>query len=531
MAKIFFKLYLLLVASLAVFVVVVINLDKLLQPTIENYYYDLAHGTVQLTENRLRKTPPEQWPKMLAQINSTGGYPLRLEVPANYKLNKRTIDKLSKQKFAFQKIDGADYLYVRFIGITEVLEIPMQQSLLEQEQRLARSTFEIIEHELLQYPKTHWPAELKEISKLFYFPVSLLNMNALSLNAEQLKLLEQGQVAFVMINEEIEYFYHRIKDSQQVIRLGPFATPATLSYLQGILLALLAVVLATSALVWVRPLARDLKDLDTTANGFGQGNFSIRAGIGKHSAVAALANTFNTMANRIQSLISSHKELTNAVSHELRTPISRLRFAIEMLQTARTEKDRDRFINSMRADIDELGTLVAELLTYASFDRDRPDIVMQQHSVQAWLKQVVEQASIGLDGISLRYYLADNCMADNQQQARFEPRLLARALSNLLDNACRYAVREVHVTYEKIDGNHYLTVDDDGPGIPENNRQQIFEAFSRLDSSRARDTGGYGLGLAIVNRIMQWHQGSVSVESAQLGGALSGARFILRWPL
>jgi signal transduction histidine kinase len=101
------------------------------------------------------------------------------------------------------------------------------------------------------------------------------------------------------------------------------------------------------------------------------------------------------MADRIQSLISSHKELTNAVSHELRTPIARLRFGMEMLQDSTREEDRARFMASMNSDIDELDQLVAELLTYARFDRDRPELEFKRQEILPWLDGVIRQARVG----------------------------------------------------------------------------------------------------------------------------------------
>lgn len=512
-----------LVLSLAAFVVVITNLDSLLHPTIEKHYYNLARGTAQLAENRLRQTPRDAWPAIIADINRAGGYPLRLEVLENYDLTADTIRQLTQHGYALQKADDAGYLYIKFKNIEPILEIPFRQSELEHEQRLARSTFEIIEQQLIQQPENTWPAVIQNLNKSFYFPVALLAMKDLSLAPNQLKQLEQDQVVYQQLNYNTEFDYHRVKNSRQVIRLGPFYTPLTLNYLQGLLLVFLAVVLATSALIWVWPLSRDLKNLDKTAQTFGQGRFDIRAHIGKNSAVSALAATFNTMADRIQTLISSHKELTNAVSHELRTPISRLRFAIDMLQSAKEATDRERFIQAMQLDIDELDKLVAELLTYARFDRDRPELVLQQQDIEPWLRGVVQLTFTGLDNITLNYKLDGH--ADNH--ARFEPRLLARALSNVLHNACRYAQQQILVSFIQTQDGYYLYVDDDGPGIPADKREHIFAAFTRLDASRGRDTGGYGLGLAIVSRIMQWHHGTASVEPSPLGGA----RFVLYWPL
>ena len=114
----------------------------------------------------------------------------------------------------------------------------------------------------------------------------------------------------------------------------------------------------------------------------------------------------------------------------------------------------------------------------------------------------------------------------NDAQARFEPRFMARAVTNLVRNAAKHASRRVRVGYDTTGQDCRIHVDDDGPGIAAADRERIFEPFVRLDTSRSRDTGGYGLGLAIVRRVAAWHGGGVSVESSVLGGA----RFTISWP-
>ena len=115
-----------------------------------------------------------------------------------------------------------------------------------------------------------------------------------------------------------------------------------------------------------------------------------------------------------------------------------------------------------------------------------------------------------------------------EASVKSDPYYLERALSNLLRNATRYAKHTIHVTAAWEGNSVCLWVDDDGDGIPEAERARIFEPFIRLDTSRDRRTGGYGLGLAIVQRVLQWHGGTVTAEAAP--PPLSGARFKLCWP-
>ncbi|VAW88258.1 hypothetical protein MNBD_GAMMA18-1044, partial [hydrothermal vent metagenome] len=135
---------------------------------------------------------------------------------------------------------------------------------------------------------------------------------------------------------------------------------------------------------------------------------------------------------------------------------------------------------------------------------------------------LIQQTKTGEEHLSINLEIS----ASRPERAHFEPKLMARAVGNLLQNAKRYAQNRVCIAFTQDNENYQITVDDDGAGIPEYERKHVFEAFKRLDASRDRGTGGYGLGLAIVQRICQWHNGVVTVEDSSLGGA----RFIISWP-
>jgi len=230
------------------------------------------------------------------------------------------------------------------------------------------------------------------------------------------------------------------------------------------------------------------------------------------------------MAGRIQQLIDSHKDLTRAVSHELRTPISRIRFSLEMVQVSGNEPERLHYLQEIGQDIDELDSLVSELLIYARFDRETPDLNREERLLAPWLADTVHTSKTQFQQIVCTCRIARDAGAI---KARIAPRFMTRALTNLIANAAKYARRQVIVSLEKKDRDCLIHVDDDGPGIPEADRERIFEPFVRIDSSRNRTTGGHGLGLAIVRRIVTMHRGRVWVEPSSLGGA----RFTICWTM
>ncbi len=522
MGRLFLKLYSILIIAVALYFVGIANLDSLIEKTLERYYSGLAKGTFYLIESRLDESPKAMWTSLVDDVNRGEGYEMGLISLASLRLSREEMERLNRGEIIISETYDASYAYQRIRNSDWVLAFPFEETEYSDNQRLSNSTFNLIEMRLQTQPQNRWPDMVAELAGHFNFPLVLLHLKQVKLAPRLQEALAAGEIVWEYIDDNTDYLYRRLEGSPYVIKMGPFKAPLTLSYLEAILMMVLGVLVAFAVLFWVYPLWRDLKRLSVSAEALGQGDFTVRASLGKRSVLRHLAETFNGMACRIQGLISSHKELTNAVSHELRTPIARLRFGIEMMSSSRSEADRSRYIQSMNADIDELDQLVAELLTYARFDRDKPELVFQRQQVEPWLSDVIGLARRTRDERPISYTLAEEAPLN----ACFEPRLMARAVGNLLQNAVRYAKTRVHVTFSYDEGCYQIAVDDDGPGIPEAEREGVFEAFKRLDASRDRGTGGYGLGLAIVQRIVQWHGGQVLVKRSALGGS----RFVIRWP-
>ena len=230
------------------------------------------------------------------------------------------------------------------------------------------------------------------------------------------------------------------------------------------------------------------------------------------------------MAERIQRLIAMQKELSSAISHELRTPIARMRFAVEMLPDADTDEERERVRAMMGDDLDELDSLIDASLTYSRFERELPELNLTSVELASWLNESVD--AIRILGKSLE--LTVDCSAlPGGQQVELDLKSMPYALTNLLRNAIKYAKSRIVVSAQVADGRALIHVDDDGIGIPPEERQKVFSAFTRLDRSRDRATGGYGLGLAIVKLVLEQHDGTAAADASPLGGA----RFTLSWPL
>ncbi len=521
MGHLFLKLYSVFALAVIIYFIGISNLNTILQGPIEHYLSDTTQGTFTLLEKRLQTKAEAEWPELVDELNQGGGYAIRLLNVDSLTFSLAMMERLNRGAMVFTNTDDTIHCYKRISNSQWAVEFPFGQSETADSQRLSNSTFNLIEMSLREQPQESWPATMSNINRHFEFPAVLLKEEHIRLSPSQLKSLENAEIA-VQKTGDADFLYRHLAGSPYVIKLGPFDEPLTLSYVRSITMLSLAALVALAVLLWVFPLWRDLKQLNINTRAFGQGDFSMRSTLSKHSILRALSETFNDMTDRIQRLISSHKELTNAVSHELRTPLARLRFGMEMLRSSSNEADRKRYMASMNADIDELDQLVVELLTYARFDRDKPELKFQRQAIKPWLETLIRQTKTGEEHLSISLKTSTS----NPKHAHFEARLMARAVGNLLQNAKRYAQTKVCITVAQDSQNYQIMVDDDGTGIPEHEREPIFEAFKRLDASRDRGTGGYGLGLAIVQRICQWHNGTITVENSPLGGA----RFIICWP-
>lgn len=395
---------------------------------------------------------------------------------------------------------------------------PFKTQFNQYHRELVRGPLFLLMQDLTRRPQGDWQHRLQEYQPEFGYPLKLVQINNDNFSAQGIAQLTAGQI---LVSDDYHQFWQRVGQSHYALSIGPFPSPGVESLLNiwtwGIFLLLLGI----ATFLWVMPFWRQLTSICRTASAFGEGHFDVRVKIPNIAALTPLANIFNLMAERIQQLIVSQKELTNAVSHELRTPIARLRFGVEMVETSTVPTERARYVNGVHRDLDELDGLVSELLTYARFDQRTPDLHMQELSIIPWLEDVLAVLSTEVSA-HLQYVF----LVDQNAKTQFEPKYLRRAVSNLVQNASRYGNGLVIVTLEQQDKEYFIHVDDDGPGIPEADRERVFEPFSRLDSSRSRESGGYGLGLAIVKRVVDSHMGAITITASPLGGS----RFTIRWP-
>ena len=301
---------------------------------------------------------------------------------------------------------------------------------------------------------------------------------------------------------------------------NPWAWPVLL-----LLVLVAGSVLALALYLALRDVDSNLRAVESVAIRIARGEMGARVETGDSRLVSRLAAAFNSMAEHIQRLVGVQREMIHAVSHELRTPVARIRFGVQMIESASTPDALQKQLDGIDGDIQELDELIDEILTYARLEQGGPVFALQECSMSDIVRQVVNEQQMIRPGHIIEAEIDEE--SERWALSDVEPRYLHRAVQNLVGNAARYAAGRVRVHCQFDEDNCRIDVEDDGPGIPEEDWEKVFTAFARLDDSRTRTSGGYGLGLSIVRRILYWHGGQAFVSRSDV---LGGARFSLVWP-
>lgn len=490
----------------------------------------LNGGTIDLLANELNVAPDRERADLLEALSGDFGFDVSLRDLAEIELDSAQMTRLRGYRSVG---DPATYTaYQRLTDSNQVLvfsntKVPGKH-LVTEAQRRSMGTLAMLERVLNRTNREDWAVAIDKAAEDFGYPIKVTALSTLGLTVKQSVELGQGQIVTLATEDSVtadypaEFVYKQAGDSALV--LGPFSPPTLKRYypiITGyyVMLGLVAIVPLG---LWLAPTWRSMNQLREATAEFGQGNFAARAVPIRFSKTNHLIDVFNWMAGRIQSLVESNKALVNAVSHELRTPISRIEFNIELARKSDDLSEHNRQLNNIEDSVDELKTMVSEMLQYARFDREKPNFKMESVSIGEWLEGERESWQDGEQNRQIRIVLPENRM-----QVSLERYYMSRAISNLVRNAMRFAQSTVEVRAQVKDDRCEIWVSDDGPGVECQERTKIFEPFVRLDKSRNRKYGGTGLGLAIVKQIMTWHAGSVWVEDSALGGA----KFVAQWPL
>lgn len=264
------------------------------------------------------------------------------------------------------------------------------------------------------------------------------------------------------------------------------------------------------------------------------GDLSARAGGSKShqgDEIAQLVRDFDTMAERLEKLVKAQARLLNDISHELRSPLARINVALALARQ-RSGPEAEAFLDRMDLESNRLNELVERLLTIARLDASVDGAHKRSVDLADLITEIAEDADFEAQGRGCHVVavIQDACMVNGN------PALLHSAIENVVRNAVRYTAEgsDVEVRLEQGDREFQteavVRVSDSGPGVPEDSLEKIFLPFYRIDDARGRQTGGVGLGLAITQRALELHGGTVRASNRKEGGLIVEVRLPLADP-
>ncbi len=299
---------------------------------------------------------------------------------------------------------------------------------------------------------------------------------------------------------------------RMIVSARPPASAVVQFLTENLWLRLLLALLISGGISYAvsRYLTRPLKDLQLASKELAGGNLAARIDVPSRGGdeTDALARDFNTMAAQLQEKVNAQRRLLSDVSHELRSPLARMRVALAL-----AEKEPGRSTDQLgriEREAELLDELIGQLLSTpdtAAGMEDSLDLV-------GLLQQICEDAAfeVKAENKSLSFHTS---LEDAVLRSHGE--LLKRAFENVIRNAVRYtgSGTTVRVDLVKAGDDFLVTVEDAGPGVPEDELEKIFDPFYRIDEARQRETGGFGLGLSIAQRAIEQHGGSITARNRQ----------------
>ncbi|WP_191603276.1 ATP-binding protein [Marinomonas algicola] len=483
-------------------------------------------GTFFLIEQNLESRPQSEWESDFPLIAESFSYELTL-ITIDDKIDYQgDLKNLNQGEFiVYSDNNGSDAIIKRVMDSPWFVHMMLGETEEQRMHNLSKGTVELLKKTLQRTPQSEWPSQLSEIQTEFGFDLTLTAKETLEIDAVKHVQLNRFGMTWLINSGNETVIYQLTPDDDIILKVGPIPVPGDILYVFMAVIAVFVTVVSLSILIFVFPLWRDLNKLSKTASLFGEGYLDQRASIGRFSAISRLAKSFNSMAERLEKMVKSQRELTNAIAHDLRTPLTRLSFAFEMLDTrGATKMEKKRYKNSITSGIETLDYLINQILMLSRYSR-ATDITHFSHNVFA--QQIHYEFNLlktEHPEIVFQLEISDELQS---KSIFIDKRAMLRALNNLTSNALTFTKSTIRISFIQFGNEYRLSVEDDGEGIKEVDREKVFIPFRQLDNEHRGAAKGHGLGLAIVQQIAEWHSGRASVKTSRVGGAY----FEIRWPV
>ncbi len=527
--SIFFKIYAgLLIVCVAVIAFAYFFVNTINEVRLQSYRENMVSGVFYLVGEGYQRQALAQKETWLRDVSKLFGDSFEVVPLVEQSFSAKEMKKLLEGRTVvrYENTSNQFLVFHKLANEEKLLAIKTAQV----GDRQARAATIFLLEDLSHYPTIAAKSgRLEQLSRAFGYPLALHEIKNLRLNTSEFERLNAGDTV-------IAFRDGGASQGSSISVLAPSGIYGTVIVAGPIpvfqwfplnllastaLIAILLISLGVYALIF--PLERRLSMLQAGVNQVAEGKLDTKVQVVGNDDIARLSSTFNTMTTHIKRLIESQRELTRAVSHELRTPVARIRFAVDMLADTDDAESREMQKKYIDEDIESLNGLIDEILTYAKLEEGSPKLDWEMVNLRALLEQIERETN------ALGKPIAVKILPPNAKVvAMVDKRYLHRVVQNLAGNALRYAKSTVIISAGIARNMAFVIVEDDGQGIPKADREKVFIPFARLDDSRTRASGGYGLGLSIVSRIAFWFNGTMKVDESPV---LGGARFVMTWPV
>lgn len=368
--------------------------------------------------------------------------------------------------------------------------------------------------------------------------LEVLNREDVGMPDVMIKTLETNGSITLSSSTRLSFYSYLGQDQYFVLRT-PITTDNQLNQWLAILFTFIFyALLILIVVIWLVPLMRQLQTLQLSAKTLGEGDLSARIASSKFSYINDIELEFNRMAQRIEELVSDIGLLSSAISHEMRAPLAKFQFGLDALEEETDDKKRQLYFSRLEKVIKEMTLLTDTLLTYARLDKNIAQLPTDEVDLLDLCKNLIALASD---------------QSEKDQQKKIEINLnvhqpyyritgnffyLNLMIENLISNAVKYGGGKIRIGLEQQEKNILLLIEDNGHGIEEIFKKEIFKPFVRGEQTQSNNglestyKKGYGLGMALVKRIADLHKIEISItRSTDLGGAKFVLLFMRSDPL
>ncbi|WP_115704979.1 HAMP domain-containing sensor histidine kinase [Legionella sainthelensi] len=489
----------------------------------------MSQGLLISLENELINNPKLNWNPLIKKktddiVHLITIDSLKLTATQSKQLNNGEIIYLTGKTYQFLNLVIVQHIAYKKIGKTSYVlayyfSDPGQVIL----DYMSPTLKQIVQH-LLLIPKNTWNKEILKLEKIYGFPLHIYNTKSMHVPSNIINSLSTNHLVFETNknSSQIGILYYGF--SGGILKIGPLNYLSISARISDVIdYFILAFFFLSLCLITFLSLlfVKNMKKVYQITKNFSQGNFDFHRKISKASVLYGLYINIIHMGERLKGLIESHKQMCRFVAHEIRTPLSTVQMATDSIKRKNTEDILlTKQVSSIQEDIADMNRIVSTFLIYSKMHSSELKLKKSKTDIILWLRTLLEPYASSIFEITF------HANELNSIEAYIDESILKHAVTNLITNALKFAVRHISLTISLDDSYILIHIDDDGPGLPHEGLDDIFSEYSIAEDAEIGDKH-IGLGLAIVKKIVNLYGGKVLATQSPI---LNGARFTIRLP-